>query len=157
MSEEAPTQKPIETIPSEPKERTRSMEDMLNDPRYEAWMADHPVPEIVQESAEACAEKIKEFEGLVADFEQTHDLEALTRVTEFASLEERRSSFRQLAVEALVPIYKLLDHLKTQNAVSRETFRALQIRYRILDRAVGTGIQDVTGKKFDIIIHNRPI
>jgi hypothetical protein len=121
----------------------------------EARFAEYPVLEVLQESPDVCAERIVEFEAMLTGFEQTYDLEALRAITQFASLEERRSSIRQPAREALTPLMAMLNNLEKQEAVSRELFRALQIRYRVLDRAVGTGISDPSGKIFDIIIHDR--
>jgi hypothetical protein len=150
MSEKPPTLKIKEAIPT-----AEEIEKEENE-RYEAWMADHPAVEIVQDSPETCAEKIRECEALLDSFEATHDLDAMRAITQFASREEREGSLRQLALDALAPIFKRLKYLNTQEAFPQETRDTLKVRYEILSQAVGNIIGDKNGKIFDIVVHDRP-
>lgn len=113
------------------------------------------VVEVVQDSPETCAERIRECESLMDDFEQTYDLEALRAITQFSSKEERERSPRQPALEALGPIFTRLKHLNSQEAFPEEARAALKVRYEILSRAVGNIIGDRNGKIFDIVVHDR--
>lgn len=119
-----------------------------HEPRYEK-----PLPP--EESAEECAEKIKEIEALMTSFEAEHNLDALRQITEFASVDERRNSPRQAASAALTPIFTLLRHLEFQKEVSKELFMQLYDRYQILNRAVGTITSDPSGKVFERVVHDR--
>lgn len=156
MSEKQPTSKPEETLPT-----AEEIEREENE-RYEAWMADHPVVvitfvETAQDSPETCAEKVAECEAMMDSFEATYDLDALRVITRFSSKEERESSPRQPALEALTVMFKRLKYLNSQEALQRETRDALEARYEILSQAVGNIIGDKNGDIFhdEIVVHDR--
>lgn|GEM_PF-7030335 len=149
MSEKPPTPKPKEGVPT-----AEEIEREENE-RYEAWMAEHPVVEVVKDSPETCAEKIAECEAMMDNFEKTHDLDALRAITQFASKEERESSPRQPALDALSLIFKQLKDLNKQGALQGELRDALEVRYEKLSQAVGNITGDKNGKIFDIVVHDR--
>lgn len=123
--------------------------------RYEAWMAEHPVVEITKDSPETWTEKIAECEAMMDSFEKTHDLDALRAITRFSSKEERESSPRQPALDALSLIFKQLKYLNSQGALQGETCDAFAARYEMLSQAVGNITGDKNGKIFDIVVHDR--
>lgn len=149
MSEKLPNQKPKEGVPT-----AEEIEREENE-RYEAWMAEHPAVEITQDSLETCAEKVAECEAMMDSFEATYDLDALRAIAQFSSREERESSPRQPALDALAPIFKRLKYLNSQEAFPREARDTLGERYERLSQAVGNIIGDKDGKIFDIVVHNR--
>jgi hypothetical protein len=148
MSEKLPSSKSAEELRAE--QEAQEMEF------YEAYMAAQPVVEVPQISPETCAEKVAECEAIMDAFEQTYNLEALRAITQFSSKEERRSSLRQQALDALSPIFKLLKKLGKQKALQVEVRNALGARYQILSQAVGNIIEDESGKIFDVVVHDRP-
>lgn len=129
--------------------------------RDEAWMAEHPVndcdTEVEQDSPEICAERVTVCERLLNRFEQRYDLEALRAITQFSSKEERESSIRQPALQALTPMFQTIRHLRKQEAVERGALKDLQARYTTISNAVGNVTEDPNGKIFDIVVHDRTI
>jgi hypothetical protein len=102
------------------------------------FMDDYPPKEFLQFGAEGCAEKIAEFEGLCADFEHTHDLDAL-RAVEASTIEEARANeVRQAARADLPPIVALRELLEKQELVPTEVFQELHARYAIIQAAIGS-------------------
>jgi len=150
MSEEIPTQKPIEAS------RTEEEIEREENERYEAWMAEHSRIETPQDSPETCAEKVAECEAMMNRFEQTYDLDALRSITQFTSKEDRERSPRQLALDALGLIFKRLKHLGRQKAFQSDTRDAFKVRYEVLSQAVGNIIGDKNGEIFNIVVHDRP-
>jgi hypothetical protein len=131
----------------------------LKDPRfrgkrYEARLEESDLRR-TQESPEVCAEKIVAVESLMANFENTYDLEELHTITGFASREARLNSPRQRALEALTPIFNQLKYLSSQEAVPNETYANLQARFLLLKRAVGVVTTDPAGSMFDLVVHDR--
>ena|SRR3989344_2558845 len=151
MSEELPTQKPRVLLPT-PEEVER-----LENERYDALMAEHPLDNAKQDSPEICAERVTVCEALLRRFEKNYDLEALRAITQFSSKAERESSIRQPALQALTPIFQLMRHLRGQTATESETLKALQERYTIISNAVGNVTGDPKGEIFDIVVHDRTI
>lgn len=147
MSEKPPESKTKEELATE-----QEMEEMA---RYEAWMSEHPTVDVPQNSPETCAERVAECEAMMDNFEQTHDLDSLRAITQFSSREERESSHRQPALDALAPIFKRLKHLNSQRALPNETRNALGARYERLSQAVGNITVDKDGGTFDVVVHNR--
>lgn len=130
------------------------------DPRFKGKRYEPRYPEghgpPIQESLEMCAEKITELESLMESFERTYDLKALGAIAGFASREERLNSPRQQALDALLPISKLLTHLETQAAVSVEVYDALRSRYQPLLLAIGTvTTRDVPEGMIEAVDHTR--
>lgn len=149
MSEAPPPQKPPEA-PRTQEEIEREEAEMC-----EAYLSVHPVAEVEQISPEACAERVAECEAMMASFEQAYDLEALRAIAQFSSREERESSPRQPALDALGPIFGTLKYLYSQQACPNESRDALRIRYERLSQAVGDITADKEGKIFDIVVHDR--
>jgi len=152
MSEKIPTSQPVEAPPT-----AEEIEREENE-RYEWWMANHPVVEVrAEESPEAQAEKeaTEECEGLMSDFEQAYDLEALRAITQFSSREERQNSIRQPALDALSSMFQRMKELSDQGALQRETRDVLGARYEKLSQAVGNITVDKDGKIFDVVVHDR--
>lgn len=147
MSERPPASK-LEEVPP-------AAEEQEANERYEAWMAEHPVIEIAQDSPEAVAEKVAEAEAMLDSFEQTYDLDRLRAITRFSSREEREASPRQPALEALTLIFKRLKHLNSQQAFPRETRLALGARYERLSQAVGNTVLDESETSFERVVHDR--
>lgn len=129
---------------------------MEENERYEAWTAEHPVVETAKDSLETCMEKVAECEAMMDSFEKAHDLDALRAITQFSSKEERESSPRQPALDALALIFKRLKYLNRQGALQGESRDALEARYQMLSQAVGNITVDKNGKIFDIVVHDRP-
>lgn len=150
MLEELPSSKPTEAL-SIAEEIARE-----EDERCEAWMVEHPAVETAKDSPEACIEKVAECEAMMDDFEKTYDLDALRAITQFASKEERESSPRQPALDALSTIFKRLKYLNRQGAFQGESRDALEARYQMISQAVGNITVDKNGKIFDIVVHDRP-
>jgi len=152
MNEKQPAPKPIEA----PRTAAEEIEREENE-RYEWWMANNPTAEVAQASPETNAEKAAkaECEEMMDSFEQTYDLEALRAITQFDSKEERESSIRQPALDALSIIFKRMKDLSDQGTFLRETRKALGVRYEKLSNAVGNITEDKDGKIFDIVVHNR--
>ena len=150
MSEKPPAPKPIlEALPT-----AAEIEKEENE-RYEAWMAEHPTVEMKKDSQETWAEKISGCEALMDTFEKMHDLDALRAITQFSSKEERESSPRQPAMDALSLIFKELKYLNNQGALQGDIRNALEARYQTLSQAVGNITGDKNGKIFDIVVHDR--
>jgi small-conductance mechanosensitive channel len=150
MSEEPPTTpQPIETS------RTAEEIEREENERYEARVAEHPVAKTKKDSSERWAEKIAECEAMMDSFEKTHDLDALRTITQFSSKEERESSPRQPALNALSLIFKQLKDLNKRGALQGETRDAFAARYEVLSQAVGNITGDKNGKIFDIVVHDR--
>lgn len=143
MSEKLPTPKTAEEIEREETER------------YEAWVTEHSVVAVPPDPPETCAEKLAECEAMMDSFEQTYDLDALRAITQFSSKEERESSPRQPAFDALALIFKRLEYLNNQGALQGETRDALAARYEMFSQAVGNITVDKNGKVFDIVVHDR--
>lgn len=149
MSEKPPASKP-EEIPLTAEEKEREEEE-----RFEYWMANNPVIEVPPDSSETQAEKAAkaECEAMLDSFEQTYDLEALRAITQFDSIEERESSIRQPALDALSLMFKRMKVFG--GAFDRETREALGVRYEKLSNAVGNITVDKNGKIFDVVVHDR--
>ncbi|MFA5745095.1 MAG: hypothetical protein WC887_02685 [Candidatus Paceibacterota bacterium] len=149
MSEKPPTSKP-EEIPQTAEEKEREKWE-----RYELWMANNPVVEIPLDSSETDAEKValEECEAMLDSFEQTYDLEALRAITQFDSREERCSSVRQPALDALSLMFRRMKVLG--GAFDSETREALGLRYEKLSNAVGNITEDKDGNIFDVVVHDR--
>lgn len=147
MSDESPAQKTnIEALAA-------TDTKMEESERHEWWMANNPVNEISpQNSPGVCAERVAECDAMMDSFEATHNLDALRVITRFASVEERLSSIRQPALEALTPLFKQLKYLKSQEAVQREACDALIARYDMLRQAVGNTVEDVTVEDCNVLI-----
>ena len=157
MNEKQPAPKPIEA-PRTAEEREREeyeKREREEYERYEAWMDEHPVVEISPDSPETGVEKVAkaECEAMLDSFEQTYDLEALRAITQFDSKEERESSIRQPALDALSLMFGRMIILG--GAFDRKTREALGVRYEKLSNAVGNITEDKDGKIFDIVVHNR--
>ena len=150
MNEKQPASKPIEA----PRTAAEEIEREENE-RYEWWMANNPTAEVAQASPETNAEKAAkaECEEMMDSFEQTYDLEALRAITQFDSKEERESSIRQPALDALSLMFGRMIILG--GAFDRKTREALGVRYEKLSNAVGNITEDKDGKIFDIVVHNR--
>lgn len=131
--------------------------ERIENERYEALMAEHPISDIKQDSPEVCADRVAVCEVLLNRFEHKYDLEALRAITQFSSKKERESSIRQPALKALTPMFQLIRHLRKQYAVERGALKALQARYTVISNAVGNVTEDPSGKSFDIVVHDRTI
>lgn len=148
MSERPPR---IEIVKKMPNAR-----DLHGLEQYEAYRAENPESEIIQETVEQCAEKIAEFEALLARFEQRHNLEALRAITGFGSKEQRINSTHQPALNDLTPIVELIEHFrKQQPTFPKDAYEELRAKYRLLDRAVGTVRGDLSGQVFELVVHDR--
>lgn len=137
------------------KEVTPSQQEAEELVRFAAWNEEHPVPEIPQDSLDVCLERMATWDTLLTQFEQAHDLEVLHAITAFTSREERTTSVRQHALDALTPIVQLWKYLKTQEAVPTEQFDALFARYVLLKKAVGVIQEDPEGNIFELVVHTR--
>ena len=151
----------LEKLPtSKPKETVLTAEEREENERDEAWMAQHPVndrdTEVEQDFSEICVERVTVCERLLSRFELTYDLEALRAITQFSSKEERESSIRQPALQALIPMFQTIRYLRKQKAVEREALKVLT-RYTVVSNVVGNVTGDPNGKIFDIVVHNRTI
>lgn len=151
MSEKLSASKP-EVIP-----RTAEEVEREENERYEAWIAEHPVVEVPQDSPETQVEKVAEAEceEMMDSFEQTYNLEALRAIRQFSSKEERCSSIRQPALDALSLMFKRMKDLRNQGTLRKETREALGVRYEKLSQAVGNITVDKDGIIFDIVVHDR--
>jgi hypothetical protein len=152
MSEKIPTVQPKEAMPT-----AEEIEREENE-RYEWWVANNPVVEVVQNAPESEAEKAAEAEceAMMDDFEKMFDLEALRAITQFFSKEERRSSIRQPALDALSTMFARMKELSRQGVLGREAREALGKRYEILSRAVGNLVADKDDDDHNILVHDRP-
>lgn len=111
--------------------------------------------EIPPTAEEIEREGIAECEAMMDDFEQMFNLEALHAITQFSSKEERESSPRQPALDALSLMFKRMKDLSDQGTLQRETRDALGRRYEKLSQAVGNIIGDKNGIIFDVVVHDR--
>jgi hypothetical protein len=131
----------------------------LRDPRFKGKRYEIQLqegdPRLTQESAEVCDEKVTVVENLLLGFENTFNLEELQAIMGFTSKEERLNSIRQIALQALTPIFTQLTYLSSQEAVANELYDNLAARYKLLNRAVGTITSDPTGVMFDLVVHDR--
>jgi len=132
MSEkpEKPRERPAQKIETKPSEPTAEELDFL-----EGYLKGYP--SVPQESPERCGEKILELEGLFEAYEAKHDLEALSAITTLTDEEAKEHPLRKPAMDDLAPMNALFEQLKGQDAVSKETYDALDARYKVLSRAVG--------------------
>ena len=104
---------------------------------YEAYMADHPEVIVPQENLRDPEKEIAEFNTLIADFEQTHNIAELYAITELTPEDAPNHPTRELARKSLEPLLSLLGVLKKETNIAREKYEELQAKYRYLSRAVG--------------------
>ena len=104
---------------------------------YLAYMAEHPEVVIPQENRRSPEDEITEFENLIKNFEQAHNLEELTTIIELTPEDAPNHPTREPAKKDLVPIVKLLNSLKEETTITEERHEELKAKYRYLSRAVG--------------------
>ncbi|MDB5264618.1 MAG: hypothetical protein JWN64_189 [Parcubacteria group bacterium] len=118
----------------------------------EEAMSWHPEPG-KQESPEFCAEKIAELEALFVGFQSKYDLESLRAITRFMTKDERRASPRAQALIDIAPLFRLVNFLESQNAVSREAYESFNKRFRILSNTIIGALRDSPDGIGEIVVH----
>ncbi len=101
-----------------------------------------------------CAEDVSRFEGLCADFEQAHDLEALRAIVELTPDEAPHHPIREPARIALNRIVDQMNTLSSETNITGEEYKKLKERYIKLSQAVGIinqGIVDHSRRGGDIL------
>jgi len=101
--------------------------------------------ELPPEQRREAGPEIVQLEGLMADFETRHSLEALHAITDLVFDESKRHPIRGPAELALRPINDLHQKLIEQTDISKEEVQRLREKYQRLSRAVGI----ITGNKVD--------
>jgi hypothetical protein len=124
-------------------EKTKSNEAIYTDPTaeqlamYEAYMAEHPEPEIAEEDPTEHEKKVTELETLCANFEATHDIKALYEILTLDPNEAPNHPTREPARVALNPIRALLNSLGKSSNISPKKLEELRAKYKYFSRAVG--------------------
>lgn len=98
------------------------------------WLYDHPVQVETKRGGE---QEIVEFENMVANFEATYSLEELNAIVDLSADPERKHPLRDIAKEALKPIFAKLNFLRNETHIDDEQYEKLKIQYKILSNAVG--------------------
>ena len=142
-----------------PKQPAKGKESLTaehrENPYVDYYENEYVPPEIHQDSPEVIAEKISQFETLITVYGQTYDLAALSTINGFSSSrKEREASFREEAKNALVPINKIVNYLRTQKSLPAEDFAVLKARFSVLTKAVGRVKGDEARPGFDIVLHD---
>lgn len=91
----------------------------------------------IQESPEACEQRIKQFDAMLASYAEAHDLKALYAIQSLTLEEEKYHPIRTPAMLALPPIVALLTHLERQKAIPTERYREIFGRYKVIANATG--------------------
>lgn len=131
-----------EKLPGHKTEKALSPEEQHRLEQEKLFLADYPLPERNELSTEQCAEEIRKFEALCADFEQTHNLSALNEVQLYTGAEARACTIREAAKEDMSAIVSLMHHLERQTLIPKDILEGFYTRYELFDAAIGTLTQD---------------
>ena len=112
-----------------------SEEDQAN---VDAWLAKYATEEIPPEKRRECGPEVEELERMFEDFEKTHDLEALSVITDITTLEEAQAHPTWMPVQrALHPIYAKFRVLKDETNITDEKHAELKAKWKRLTQAIG--------------------
>ena len=119
----------------EKRDEVLSEEDQAN---VDAWLAKYAAEEIQPEKRRECGPEVEEVERMFEDLERTHDLEALSAITNIATLEEAQAHPTWMpAQRALWPIYEKFRVLKDETNITDEKYAELKAKWKRLTQAIG--------------------
>jgi ferric-dicitrate binding protein FerR (iron transport regulator) len=104
----------------------------------DSWLAKYASEEIPPEKRRECGPEVAELEQMFEDFEKTHDLEALSAITDITTLEEAQAHPTWMpAQRALHPIYAKFRVLKDETNITDEKHAELKAKWKRLTQTIG--------------------
>ena len=104
---------------------------------YANLIAMYETPEVPQESRIDCEPLISEFEYLLEDFGNHHELFVLHAVRNMTAAEAPEHLIREHAKHDLVFIVEALNFLEAETNITEDRLAELKAKYRKLSQAVG--------------------
>ncbi|MDA3815369.1 MAG: hypothetical protein PF549_03305, partial [Patescibacteria group bacterium] len=99
---------------------------------------------------EDCMPRLTEIKGLLTNFENIHDLEALHAINHLTMKTALDYPEREAAKADLIPIFSLINYLEEKTDITKEKLKELKLQFRKISQAVG-----IITEKEGILDHTR--